>query len=60
MKDRVEITKDEFLSYEEVRLSGATNMFDANMVEKLSGLSREKIIYIMKNYRELKDKYLPK
>jgi len=52
------ITKEEFDAYENVRASGVTNMFAVNVVEDLSGLSRDKIIFIMKNYGELKKKYM--
>lgn len=44
------ITKQDFIAYQEVRFSGITNMFDAETVSNLSGLSRTKIIEIMKNY----------
>jgi len=48
------ITKEEFKAYESVRESGITNMFAINIVSKISGLSKEKIITIMENYSELK------
>ena len=54
---KLEITKQEFEAYEAVRVSGITNMFDVTVVQKWSGLSREKIIAIMKNYSELMKKY---
>jgi hypothetical protein len=47
------VTKEEFEAYEAVRASGVTNMFAVNVVERLSGLSREKIIQIMEHYSEL-------
>jgi hypothetical protein len=59
-KNEKMITKEEFLAYEEVRVSGKTNMFDVRNVEMLSGLSRKKIIEIIKNYGILKEKYLKK
>ena len=52
-----EITKKEFEAYEAVRVSGITNMFDVRVVQKWSGLSREKIIAIMKSYSKLTEKY---
>ena len=52
-----EITKKEFEEYERVRASGVTNMFDVRTVERLSGLSREKIFQIMKEYGNLNKKY---
>lgn len=55
----LEITKEEFESYEQVRESGVTNMFDVRTVERLSGLDRKTIISIIDNYRELAKKYKP-
>ena len=51
------ITKKQFNRYEGVRLSGATNMFDVRNVKMLSGLDKEQIMTIMKNYGQLKEKY---
>ena len=44
------ITKNEFKSYVNVQMSGVTNMYDVRRVESISGLSRAKIMDIMKNY----------
>ena len=52
-----EITKEQFQRYVGVQLSGVTNMFDVQMVSGLTGLNKEQIMEIMKNYNELKDKY---
>lgn len=51
------VTKEQFKSYEAVRRSGATNMFDVRKVEQLSGLERPVIIQIMDNYSNLQTKY---
>ena len=51
------ITQEQFNSYEEVRLSGATNMFDVRMVSDISGLCRDVVLLIMNNYGELKEKF---
>jgi len=53
----VEITKEEFEAYEDVRASGVTNMCMVTTVEELSGLSKEKIMAIMSSYDELNEKY---
>lgn len=53
----MKITKDEFERYEEVRLGGTTNMFLIKNVVALSGLTREEVIYIMRNYEELYKKF---
>ena len=51
------ITKEQFEAYVDVQMSGITNMFDVRTVGELSGLEKEEILEIMKNYGELKDKY---
>ena len=53
----IEITQDDFNSYEKVRESGVTNMMAVNTVSDYSGLSRDKIISIIKNYSALRQKY---
>ena len=55
--ETTQITQDEFDSYVEVQESGITNMFNVNVVSDYSGLSRDKIMTIMKNYSDLNDKY---
>jgi len=54
----MEITREQFLDYEAVRLSGVTNMIAITVIEELSGLSREQIFEIMKRHDELKKKYV--
>ena len=53
-----EITKEDFREYEGCRQGGYTNMFHIKNVEMLTGLSREKILYIMHNYNDLREKYM--
>ena len=53
----IKISKEEFQAYEDVRQSGVTNMFMVTNVQGLSGLSKEKIIAIMKGYSGLVKKY---
>ena len=55
--ETVNITQDEFDAYEDVRISGVTNMFNVSVVSDYSGLSKEKIIEIMTNYEILNKKY---
>ena len=55
--ETTQITQDEFDSYVEVQESGITNMFNVNVVSDYSGLSRDKIMTIMKNYSDLNDRY---
>ena len=53
----MEITKQEFERYEEVRQSGRTNMFMISNVVLLSGLDSGKVKAIMHQYTELMEKY---
>lgn len=55
---QIEISKDEFLAYEGVRVSGVTNMFMVTTVCDISGLDRDVVMEIMKNYTELANKFL--
>ena len=56
------ISKDQFITFEQIRQSGETNMFDTTMIAYLSAdydtpLSVTEIREIRKNYSELKEKY---
>ena len=51
------ITQEQFEIYVDVQESGVTNMFDVKTVGELSGLEKEEIMTIMKNYGQLKEKY---
>ena len=53
----MEITKQEFQAYERVRARGVTNMWDTRTVETLSGLDRDTILEIMKQYTSLMELY---
>ena len=55
--ETTQITQDEFDAYVEVQESGITNMFNVSVVSDYSGLSRDKIMTIMKNYSDLNDRY---
>ena len=54
----VKITASDFGKYLVVQRSGVTNMWDTKMVQKLSGLSQKKILYIIQHYNELREKYV--
>ena len=51
------ITQDQFDAYEDVRESGVTNMFNVSVVSDYSGLNRQEIMTIMKNYSTLQENY---
>jgi hypothetical protein len=51
------ITKKQFQAYVNVQMSGITNMFNVQMVSRLSGLDRETILKIMATYGDLSLKY---
>jgi len=53
----MKITKQDCEKYENVRVSGATNMWDVSLVCKLSGLNEDKVMEIMKKYEELNNKF---
>ena len=55
--ETTQVTQDEFDSYVEVQESGITNMFNVSVVSDYSGLSRDKIMTIMKNYSDLNKQY---
>ena len=57
MTETTQVSQDEFDSYVEVQESGITNMFNVSVVSDYSGLSRDKIMTIMKNYGDLNDRY---
>lgn len=55
----IEITEKEFKSYEDIRESGLTNMFNISAVIELSGdvLNKDKIKAIIENYDKLAKAY---
>ena len=57
MLNLLDISKEDFIAYEEVRVSGITNMWDVDVVMLESGLDRDKIMCIMKNYSKLMEVY---
>lgn len=50
-------SKKDFDAYEALRKRGPINMLDVEQGTKLSGLSKEKYIDIIKNYKQYKEKY---
>ena len=57
MAETIDICILDFMKYLDVQKSGVTNMFDLRNVTALTGLSKEQIMYIMKNFSELEEKY---
>ncbi len=60
MNKLVEITKEQFERYVKVQMSGVTNMFDIEIVQQLSGLTRSEILDIYQHYSEYQDKFAKK
>ena len=58
MAETVNVDMLDFFNYLDCRDSGVTNMFDITTVKSITGLSKEQIIYIIKNFSELEKKYL--
>jgi hypothetical protein len=58
-----EISREEFMTYEDIRQSGLTNMFDVRRVIELSDefgepLDRDMCMQIMENYSSLSEQFL--
>ena len=53
----MEINKEEMQAYEDCRQQGNYNMFDLTNVGFETGLPRDKLLFIMKNYSELMKKF---
>ena len=58
----MEITEQQYWVFENIRQSGACNMFDTNCIEGESSygeeeLDQEQISFIRRNYGMLKDKF---
>ena len=52
------ITEDQFNRYEGVRVSGVTNMFNIKVIIEITDLTKEQILEIMRNYKELSKKFI--
>ena len=57
MNDNEAVSESEFKRFVAVQKSGVTNMFDVNRVSSLSGLPKDKIFDIMKNYGDYAKKF---
>ena len=57
MAETVNVDMLDFVKYLDCRDSGVTNMFDITTVKSITVLSKEQIIYIMKNFDKLEEKY---
>ena len=55
--NKEDVTKEDYESYEQVRSSGAINMFDVTAVAGLGDISRETIMIIMQNYAYFMKKF---
>ena len=47
------ISREKFESYEQVRQSGVTNMFNVSLVCELAEITKSECFYIMKHYSQL-------
>ena len=54
------ITKDQFDSYERIRVLGIVNMFDVPQVMKLAKLTRVEVLTIMKSYAAIRGRSIPR
>lgn len=53
----MEISKEEFERFEEVRKSDKANMLNVSKVCGLSDLSRKKVLFIIRNYNKFHEEY---
>jgi len=53
----MEITKSEFDLYETVRRSGVVNMMFVSKVSEITNMTKEQVLYVMKNFEALEKKY---
>ncbi len=56
-KRETKITREDFAVYARIQRSGVTNMLDIKMVSRLSGLSKEKVLRIQENYRNVSRRF---
>lgn len=54
--NNVEVTRDDFKAYEEIRQSGVTNMMSPD-VQTLAGITRAVHLTIIEQYAELLEKW---
>jgi hypothetical protein len=52
--------KSTFMAYEDVRVSGVTNMWDTRTVSNLACIDRSDVLDIIKNYDKYAKKYIGK
>ena len=51
------VNGEDFINYVELQNEGIINMWDRESVMELTGLDKEQIVFIMKNYEKLEQKY---
>jgi hypothetical protein len=51
------ITKEKIQTYEDIRQSGVTNMYQVKNVMQLSGLAFDECVELMKNYDHYIEKF---
>ncbi len=53
----MEISKKDFLAFVRVQKSGVTNMYNVSLVSDLTGLTKEALLDIMRNYEKYTNKF---
>lgn len=53
----IRVTQADLDAYERIRVLGQVNMFDVVQVSRLSGLTKNQCIQIMKNYETFKERF---
>ena len=57
MKNKIDVTRQEFLDYEEIMIACVINMFDSKTVSQLSDLRLDVVREITKRYNEFFQKW---
>ena len=55
--DKLGVTADEFEGYEQVRISGVTNMMNVKYVAELADISEDSVKFIITNYADCKARF---
>lgn len=55
---KIKITEEQYMQFEEVRVSGVTNMWDTRTICEFTDLTGDQVREIRKNYSELREKFI--
>ncbi len=55
---KIKITKEQYMEFERIRVSGDINMWDTETICELTDLKFEQVEEIRSNYSELREKFI--